>query len=227
MEFDNPDRLNDLPVFPLATVLFPGAVMPLHIFEDRYKQMIQYAIENGGTFGLSYHDAAAIGRETPPEIGSIGCLAKIDAVMPMSEGRLNLVSTGLVRYRIVGFNQIVPFLIARVEPFTDDLEPETEPSPLYDEVTEIGRKFLDLAQMLDESNYLSSQDLPEDPEAMSLVMASLLPIDAGSKQRLLEMTSTRLRLTRLKAFLTDALAEFAHRLETQERAKNNGHGRLS
>ena len=64
------EHLEEIAIFPLATVLFPGAILPLHIFEDRYKEMMKYAIENGGVFGLSYRTDAAIARETPPEIGS-------------------------------------------------------------------------------------------------------------------------------------------------------------
>ncbi|MGH9760382.1 MAG: LON peptidase substrate-binding domain-containing protein, partial [Blastocatellia bacterium] len=65
--------VNEVPIFPLGTVLFPGVILPLHIFEDRYKAMMRYAIENRGQFGLSYRDDAAVGKDTPPEVGSVGC----------------------------------------------------------------------------------------------------------------------------------------------------------
>src|SRR5258708_33219615 len=122
----NPEGIEDiseLAIFPLATVLFPGSILPLHIFEERYKEMMRYAVENGGVFGLSYRDDAAIGRETPPEVGSVGCIAKINAVVPLDDGRMNVISTGLFRYRVVGVESSTPFVGSRVDPLTDDIEP--------------------------------------------------------------------------------------------------------
>src|SRR5271156_4489752 len=88
MVAEGPDPvLTELPIFPLATGLFPGAILPLHIFEERYKELMQYAIEHSGQFGLSYKDDASIGQETHPAISSVGCAAKINTVFPLEEGR--------------------------------------------------------------------------------------------------------------------------------------------
>lgn len=220
------EELEEIAIFPLATVLFPGAILPLHIFEDRYKKMIRYAIENGGVFGLLYRGDAAIGRETPPDTGSIGCVAKIHAVMPLDEGKMNVISTGVVRYRILSLQQAEPFLVARVEPFTDDLEPGADLNRIFDDMSEMCKEFLEAAQALDESGAFAGQDLPEDPEAFSLLVSSALPIDNDSKQTLLEMTSTRLRLSRLRHLVSSALSDFTRRIKMQERAKGNGHGRI-
>jgi ATP-dependent Lon protease len=224
-----PEKLVDLEeiaIFPLATVLFPGALLPLHIFEDRYKQMIQYAVDNGGVFGLAYRSDAAIGRETPPDTGSVGCVAKINAVVPLSDGRMNIVSTGLIRYRVSGLRQSVPFVIAKIEPVTDDLEPGDDLNRIFDEIGEVCRKFVEAAQALNEPNAPVNQDLPEEPEAFSLLVASALPVENDIKQTLLEMTSTRLRLTRLRPYVNAALTEYSDRLRIQRMAKSNGHGRL-
>lgn len=227
MQSYSPEVINDLAIFPLATVLFPGAILPLHIFEDRYKQMMQYAIDNEKLFGLSYRSDAEIGRETLPEPGSVGCLAKIHVVMPLDEGKLNLISSGVIRYRVLELNQIVPFLVARVETFTDDPEPEGDVSELMDEIAGTCKEFLDAAQMLDETTPGINQDLPEDPEAFSLLVASALPIENDAKQALLEMTSTKQRLNRLKHYVTSALSAYSERIKIQELAKKNGHGRGS
>lgn len=215
----------ELPIFPLGTVLFPGEILPLHIFEDRYKQMMRFAAENGNFFGLSYRNDALVGRETPPEPGSVGCVAKIHAVMPLEEGRMNVISSGLVRYRVIDLHQLTPFVIARVEPFIDDLEADEDLAQILESMLDRCKKFLAAAQVLDEST-MSGDDLPEDPEAFSLMIASALPIDNDAKQSLLEMTSTRSRLTRLRNHVVSALAEYNHRIEVQGRAKQNGHGRL-
>ncbi|HJQ70016.1 MAG TPA: LON peptidase substrate-binding domain-containing protein [Blastocatellia bacterium] len=226
MDLESFEKLEELPIFPLGTVLFPGAILPLHVFEDRYKQMMRFATENGNLFGLSYRSDALIGRETPPEAGSVGCVAKIQAVMPLEEGRMNIISTGLVRYRIAEIQQLTPFVIARVEPFSDDLEADEDLNELFESMLDRCKKFLAAAQALDESVTTSSDDLPEDPEAFSLIISSALPIDNDSKQSLLEMTSTRSRLTRLRQHVIHALADYTQRIEIQARAKHNGHGKL-
>ena len=226
MELESFEKLEELPIFPLGTVLFPGAILPLHIFEDRYKQMMRFATDNGNLFGLSYRSDALIGRETPPEAGSVGCLAKIQAVMPLEEGRMNVISTGLVRYRIIELHQLTPFVIARVEAFGDDLEADEDLDDLFESMLDRCKKFIAAAQALDESVTAIDEDLPEDPEAFSLIISSALPIDNEAKQSLLEMTSTRSRLTRLRQHVVAALADYTQRIEIQTRAKHNGHGKL-
>ncbi|HXG91071.1 MAG TPA: LON peptidase substrate-binding domain-containing protein [Blastocatellia bacterium] len=224
---ESAEVLEELPIFPLATVLFPGAILPLHIFEDRYKEMMRYAIDHNGIFGLSYRNDAFIDRETPPEIGSVGCIAKISAVMPLEEGKMNLISTGVMRYRVLEFNQRLPFLIARVETFSDDIEPMDELNEMLDDITEMCKRFLEAAQILNEATAVLNQDLPEDPEAFSLIISAALPIDNEAKQALLEMTSTKQRLTRLKYYVSVALNNYTDRIKIQERARGNGHGRIS
>jgi Lon protease-like protein len=227
METEGVERLEELPIFPLATVLFPGAILPLHIFEERYKQMMRHAVENGGLFGLSYRSDASVGDETPPEIGSIGCVAKIHAVMPLDQGKMNVISTGIVRYRILSLRQAEPFIVAKVEPFIDDLEPGADLNRIFDEMAGMCREFLEAAQALDESGGVPGQELPEDPEAFSLLISSALPIDNDAKQTLLEITSTRSRLSRLRHYVSNALTDFTRRIKTQERAKGNGHGKIA
>lgn len=224
---ENVEHLEEIAIFPLATVLFPGALLPLHIFEERYKQMMRYAIDNGGIFGLTYRSDSAIGRETPPEIGSIGCVAKINAVVPLESGRMNIVSTGVIRYRVLGLTQSSPFILARIETVTDDLEPGEDLNRIFHEIEDTCRRFIEAAQALDEPTAPVNQDLPEEPEAFSLVIASALPIDNDAKQALLEMTSTRLRLTRLRPYVNSALSAYSDRIQTQKAAKSNGRGRLS
>lgn len=216
----------ELPLFPLSTVLFPGAILPLHIFEERYKEMVRYAVEHDAMFGLSYRDNAAVGRETAPEVGSIGCLAKINAVMPLEDGRMNMITTGIMRYKITGYAQMLPFLIARIQVFTDEAEHDEELDRLFAGLFNKGKELVAAAQSLNELSAPVSPDLPEDAEAFSLVLASILPLENDAKQTLLEMTSTRTRLLRLKKVINETLADYNARLQVQERAKTNGHGKL-
>lgn len=219
--------LEELPIFPLATVLFPGALLPLHIFEERYKAMMNYAIENGGLFGLSYRGDAEIGKDTPPEAGSVGCAAKINAVIPLDEGNMNVLSTGIVRYRVQGIRQSSPFLIAGVEPFADDPEPDVDLARLHQETRDLSEKFLDVIQVLNGSGTSTKISLPEEAEEFTLFVASTLPIENDAKQRLLELTSTRIRMSRLRHILVNSLSDYNKRLRVHERAKGNGHGSLN
>jgi Lon protease-like protein len=226
MELEGLERLEELPIFPLATVLFPGAVMPLHIFEERYKQMIRFATDNGDLFGLSYRADAQVDVDTFLDPGSVGCLARISASMPLEEGRINLIAIGVVRYRILEIKQLVPFLLARVEPFRDDTERDSGVEELFTEIRGLCVRFLVVAGILDESGDPLDKNLPEEAEAFSLLLSSLLPIENGAKQALLEITSTRLRLTRLKSHVVTAIADYNNHQMMQERAKGNGKGTL-
>jgi Lon protease-like protein len=227
MNSEDLEEITELPIFPLSTVLFPGAILPLHIFEERYKAMMRYAIENGGMFGLSYRSDAQVGRDTPPAAGSVGCIAKINAVMPLEQGRMNVLSTGLVRYRVASVYQSEPFLLAKIETFADDLEPGADLTQMVEDSRAMAEEFLEAAQSLDEPGVPSVQELPDDPEAFSLLIAGLLPIENDAKQTLLELTSTRVRLTRVRHYLARALADFNARIKVQEVAKTNGHARKS
>lgn len=189
--------------------------------------MFRFVGENGNLFGLSYRNDAFVGRETPPGPGSVGCVARIQAVMPLEKGRMNIISIGVVRYRIVALNQTEPFVLARAEAFTDDVEGENHLLDEFADLREQCKEFLAAAQTLDESTSTIDADLPEEPEAFSLLIASALPIDNDAKQTLLEITSTRLRLTRLRRLVANALAEYNQRIEIRSRAKQNGHGKLS
>jgi Lon protease-like protein len=227
MQADSIEVLTEIPIFPLATVLFPGAILPLHIFEDRYKDMMRHAIENQGQFGLSYRDDAAVGEQSVPAIGSVGCAARINAVMPLEGGRMNVISTGLIRYRILAVKQSAPFIIAAIEPFSDDPEPQADLSRLQNDTSALTTQFLTALQELNDASAHEQPELPEDAESFSLSVASALPIDNEAKQRLLEMTSTRLRLTRLRHYLVGSLSSLNQRVIKHERAKSNGHGEMN
>ena len=220
------EKSNVIPIFPLDTVLFPGALLPLHIFEERYKAMMRYAIDNDNRFGLSYRSDAAAGEDTAPHVGSVGCEAAINAVMPLDEGRMNVLSTGSVRYKVLEFKQIVPFLIARVETFWDESDLEDDLTRLFEESRDLAEKFIDTIRSLNESNSLPTPSFPDEPEPFSLFVSSLLPVENDVKQEMLEITSTRLRLTRARQYLTKALALYSDRISIRNRAKKNGHGKL-
>ncbi len=88
-----------LPLFPLPVVLFPGALMPLHVFEPRYRQMMAHCLESDRRFGLVYHDPD---RQGPFDLepGRVGCVAEILQFQPLPDGRSLVLTEGVERFRI-------------------------------------------------------------------------------------------------------------------------------
>ncbi len=114
----------DLPLFPLNTVLFPGMPLPLHIFEERYKRMIRLCLENTQPFGvvLIRSGSEALGPLAEPF--EIGCTARILEIQPLVEGRMNIITLGENRFRILSTHPQDEYLVGQVELFP--LE-ETDP----------------------------------------------------------------------------------------------------
>ena len=108
-----------LRLFPLPVVLFPTARMPLHVFEPRYRRMVELALEQDRTFGLVYHDADRQGPFLLEE-GRVGCVAHIEEFQPLPDGRSLLVARGGERFSIDdGIESGEPFYEALVSPYQD------------------------------------------------------------------------------------------------------------
>jgi hypothetical protein len=109
-----------LPLFPLPVVLFPGAVIPLHVFEPRYRQMVARCLEFDRRFGLVYHDGDRLGPwETAP--GRVGTVARIGEFQVLPDGRSLLLAHGEERFRIVdGIESDAAFLEALVEEIPEE-----------------------------------------------------------------------------------------------------------
>ncbi|HXM35279.1 MAG TPA: LON peptidase substrate-binding domain-containing protein, partial [Pyrinomonadaceae bacterium] len=114
--------VDTLPLFPLPVVLFPGVPMPLHIFEPRYREMLSDIRADNSLFGLSYFDPSASNNEIPPT-GHVGCVAEVTEVQALPDGRSNILSVGLIRYRVEGYVEgDKPYLVARVSFWEDEEE---------------------------------------------------------------------------------------------------------
>src|SRR5882724_12642230 len=111
---DRVREVHELPLFPLPLVLFPGVPMPLHIFEPRYREMLSDIRVKDNLFGLSYFDPSTSNREIPPT-GHVGCVAEVTEVQAMPDGRSNVLTVGLLRYRVAEYIPgDEPYLVARV-----------------------------------------------------------------------------------------------------------------
>jgi Lon protease-like protein len=198
-----------LPLFPLPVVLFPGAVMPLHIFEPRYRQMVARCLEYDRRFGLLYHDADRLGpfERTP---GRVGTVAEIGEFRILPDGRSLLLARGIERFRIVdGIESDTRYLEALVEPLEDaapDAGGDAEERRL-----ERRRRTLDLLEVVVDRLGLPSDETaplpPMDPaEEVSFRIAALIRTDPLWQHGLLTMDREEDRLDRIDDLLREALA---------------------
>ncbi len=181
----------ELPLFPL-TVLFPGTVLPLHIFEPRYRDMIAACQRENKPLGIVLpRPESEFMREVPHAIGT---LAEIHNLERLEDGRYTLNAVGIKRFRILSQNHDNAYISATVEPYEDIAE---EVPDLETPSQQARRLFEDyLAILLQEANEPDVQvKLPDEPEDLSYFIASfLMNIEDEQKQHFLEMTSTYQRL---------------------------------
>ena len=196
-----------LPIFPLEVVLFPGAPLPLHIFEPRYKEMITECLEEKKLFGMV--------RAKENAVAEVGCSAVIlNVIKRYEDGRLDISSEGRQRFSIIELNHDRSFLQAEVSWFDDD-----EPAPL-------GGKESDTAVELHEQLFeVIGQDaeIDRNKSRLSFQLASQLPVDLDFKQAILEMKSEAERIETLIEYYRVTIPKVEKTLRARERASGNGH----
>jgi Lon protease-like protein len=195
-----------LPLFPLEVVLFPGAPLPLHIFEPRYKEMIGECLEQKRPFGMV--------RVKENALASVGCSAAIlNVIKKYEDGRLDIAAEGRQRFEIDHLNHERSFFQGEVTFFDD------EPSP----VGEASRKALiELHEQLF-SILGQAPELEVNAPSLSFHLANELPVDLDFKQTLLEMKSEAERIATLTEYYRATIPKVEKTLRARERASRNGH----
>lgn len=216
--------VRELPLFPLPLVLFPGVPLPLHIFEPRYQRMLSDIRADDSLFGLSYFDATESEGDAPA-IGHIGCVAEVSEIQALPEGRSNILTIGLIRYRLEAYvDRGDPYLVGRVSFFEDEEEDE---SLLEQRAAEVSKLFMRIARAVRIINdeRASLPDLPPtEPERLSFLVAAAMELDTEVKLELLELRYTSERLKRLRDLLARAVPNYEERARIHDIAKGNGHG---
>jgi len=174
-------------------------------------------------FCVAYFDPHTTEHEVPPA-GHIGCVAEVTETQTFPDGRSNILTLGLIRYRIDSYvERGDPYLVARVSYFEDDEEDE---GSLGNPAREVAETFTRIAQAVRTLNDERS-NLPDisntEPQRLSFLVAAAMEIDAEVKQDLLELTSTSTRLERLRGMLSLAVKGYEERARMHELAKGNGH----
>jgi Lon protease-like protein len=194
------------PLFPLGLVLLPGEVVPLHIFEERYKLMIGECLDEAREFGIIWLADDALKE--------VGCAARITRVLERFEdGRLNILVEGTTPFRLERRIGDLAYPAGDIEVLDD--EPDAD-----DEALERTRSnYADLVEEVTDSR-------PE-PEALAELgaygMAATLDIAPSAKQALLELRSERARLEQLDALFAEALKRIKTATRVAEQASGNGH----
>ena len=179
-----------LPLFPLNTVLFPNASLPLQIFEERYKSMLQHCLDDDSKFGVVLIKSGSdVGEPAVPH--STGTVANIVQVNRVEGGRMFIGVTGERRFRIKSITQRRPYMGAQVELLDEQEEwlPPTEMEAVRLAVTEHMRLIIG-----QRGGWLRESQMPSDPVALSYMIAGILQIGVDEKQVLLEEASASRRL---------------------------------
>lgn len=221
--YDKVRGVTELPIFPLALVLFPGVPLPLHIFEPRYRQMLNDVRAGNSLFGVSYFDASTSDRDAPT-VGSVGCVAEVTETQGLPDGRSNILTVGIIRYRVEEYvDRDNPYLVGRVSYFEDD---EEDPNVLSESARDVAEIFTRIARAVRTINdeRASLPDISDtEPQRLSFLVAAAMEVDTQIKQDMLEMRSTGQRLSQLREVLKRAVSNYEERARIHELAKGNGH----
>jgi len=209
--------VRELPLFPLPeVVLFPQEVLPLHIFESRYRIMLQTVLEADSRFGIVRSNPAT------KQIADVGCCAQIVKHQTSEDGRSNIVTVGQQRFRILEIIREAPFYSAMVTWIDDNsVDDQDELTALSGSVLLALKDVVSLTGKLTDSERSLPEGLPEIPRELSFWIASHLGGSvADEQQSLLEMLDTKTRLQREYDMLDQTRRQLAARTALKETLSN-------
>ena len=193
-----------LPLFPLGAVLYPGMLLPLHIFEERYRQLVRDLLDGAEPrrFGVI---AIRKGRETGIDgvhsLYEIGCTATLRRVEEREDGRFNIVSVGTRRFRLLMLDRTRPYLQGEVEMLADEPADPAEAGPAVRVIQAAFREYLDALTEWGGAT-VRLEDLPDEPELLSFIVAAAMVIDLPERQAMLAEPDTLRRLAMQRALLS-------------------------
>ena len=184
-------RQRTIPLFPLNVVLFPGGFLPLHIFEERYKLMVERCLDADSEFGVVLiKSGVEVGGNAEPH--AVGTAARIVNVRQEEDGRMNILVTGLERFRIDSVLLRQPYMEGVLDPIDDD-SAETPDADLLADMRQAVAEQIRLLHGL-RGGWVREPRTPEDPAELSWLVCTLLQAGNDVKQALLEEPSTAARL---------------------------------
>ena len=188
-----------LPLFPLSSPLFPGMALPLHIFEPRYRQLLQDQANAEPMFGvvltLTGHE---VGDQ--PEIHPVGTSAELLGIHQHEDGRADIAVRGSRRFRVIETDWSGPYAVARVEWLPDDKEPGDDLFTLADRTRSAMLRLVAAAASAGGLPVPELQ-LPDNPTDLGYLLSRTLWLNTWERQQLLELPTSRDRLDRLLAII--------------------------
>jgi Lon protease-like protein len=195
-------------LFPLDVVLLPGAPLPLHVFEPRYKEMIAELLQSKEPFGIV--------RAQEDSVAEIGCSAEISEVVKKYEdGRLDIVTEGQKRFQITGLDQERSFLRGEVSFFEDD-EEQAAPKPEAEKLIQLHGELLAIAGA-------EATGIEADDPQLSFHLAGSVPLDLDFKQNLLGMRSEPQRVAAMVEYYAMLVPRLKRTIKVKEKSRGNGH----
>jgi Lon protease-like protein len=208
-----------LPLFPLNTVLFPGLVLPLSVFEERYRAMMRellktpedeprrfavVAIRDGHEVAPSAPGmpdptavpergpAAGFGTDPLRAFHKVACVADAATIRERADGTFEVLATGTTRVRLLSVDSSGPYLTAEAEPLEED--PGEEAGALAEGVLRAFRQYQKRLAGARERSLATGAELPDEPGVVSYLVAAAMMLDTPTKQRLLQAPDTASRL---------------------------------
>jgi Lon protease-like protein len=200
------DVVEGFPLFPLGLVLLPQELVPLHIFEERYKLMINQCLETDSEFGIVWLSDEGL--------RDIGCTARIERVIEAFEdGRMNILVVGDQPFRLLRRIEEMPFPAGDIE-LLEDYDPASDPEL----ATQARARYAELIEKATEEK----PDLDEISQLDAYGMAATVEHPAEAKQALLELRAENERLRMVDEMFRTAIKRVAYAEEAAERAQTNG-----
>jgi len=210
-----------IPVFPLSLVLLPGADVPLHIFEPRYRAMIRDVNDTSRRFGLIAPPANTAESDLPA--GRVGCIAHITGVQTLDDGRLNITVEGAERFRFETYvDGGTPYRMGHVASYEDLPSSDDALAAAEARVREVATRAMRASMTVHDAK----TELPEldaDPRTLSFQVAQMLRVSNEVLYDLLADRDPLSRLERVEAMIREGLGPIEGAAELHVRAKTNGH----
>jgi uncharacterized protein len=191
-----------LPLFPLSTVLFPGMRLPLHVFEERYRLLVDHLRVQPAPqrFGvIAIRKGREVGADGVTALYDVGCVATVRQITPHADGRFDLITVGTQRFRLLRVDDSLPYFRGEAEPLADEPGPE-QGGALPAAVVRVQAGFRAYLNALADrgGGVISVADLPDEAELLSYVVGAAMIIDLPERQSLLAAPTAldRLRLER-------------------------------
>ena len=187
-----------LPLFPLGSTLFPGLVLPLHVFEQRYRDLMTDLLalpEGERRFGVvAIRQGHEVGVDGVRALHTTGCTAELVEHEELPDGRWSIVTTGGRRFSVGDLHEDRPYLTADVEYLPEETGDAAEAAVLVRAVDRAFRTYLQTLARSTDAEITVPDELPDSPDVLSYVVAATAVLDLETRQQLLTLPSAQERL---------------------------------